>query len=640
MRLAASTAIAAGACLAWHQAAPPAASPPLEQVIRLEVDAPALSPVLQGALPVMVEASLESSGGWEVIRPEPGKPGSGERLPAGWRLQIGVTGKGPWKVAARALPSGSTAHAKLTAKRVTFSDMKSLATAIDGMSADLHAQWVAAGLASAGAAPAPLARALSGSADSVQRYAEALPAFRSGSAADASQFLARITGGDPGMAMTSVQKGWLDLTMGARPAPCAASGEPSVLAQQLCSVFGHLAAGEAEAALQQADRMAAEGRMWGQVTGGLALAALGRSREALEGWRRVDQMEPGDARAAFWLGRAAMAAGDFKTAAGAMARARSAWPDLWLAYTLEAESRARLRDTVGALTVLEEMRRQMDSRHVIPSSEQEVPELMMGSLKLMEGHFGGAVDIFAAALDRLEREGAPVSTRRTLLQTVVEMKRDLVMSRDPLARGRQLKDAEVALARLESALPASEREARPWPLLRLSGLLLVKKGETADAWRTVERIRSHAGKDGYTDYEDAYLSAAIMLKEGDHEGALVQFKRVAQVRGHMVDVMDLAQIQSRMRKFDEARASFALFDERLSSWDPMVSPPGELVLADPHLSLLVPLYHLARAQFGFLTGDPADSRLHYGRMLTYFRSPDEQFLPYVHEAMDRGAKPE
>jgi tetratricopeptide (TPR) repeat protein len=290
--------------------------------------------------------------------------------------------------------------------------------------------------------------------------------------------------------------------------------------------------------------------------------------------------------------------------------------------------------------VATEMKRQMESRQAVPTTGPEVPDLLLGSLQLMEGRFNKALEIFQPALEALIKAGAPPAALRTLQETIVEMKRDLVMSRDALTRDRQLEDADAALERLESSVPAAERNDRPGPLLRLRGLLQVKRNQTADAWRTVERIRAHAERPGYTEYEDAYLSGAIMLKEGDYDGAVAQFQRAAQARGRMVDIVSLAQLQTRMKRYDDARANFEIVEQRLARYEPHGDGRGELIVADPHLALLVPIYHFTRGQQGFLTGDAADSRRHYGRMLRYFQSPEEQFEPMVREAQDRGASPE
>ncbi len=629
----------------------PAPAAGLERVVRLEVDAPGVPGPLASSLPVLLEAALEASSILEVIPPPPREPSwSAPVPPAGWRLQVGVSGKGPWKMSARVSPTGdvpSTRSAeRLNGPRTSFSDSEGMSAAVDQLSAWLHEQWTASGLVPAGKGPVPLAQALSPSPQAVQGYAEAMTSLRAGDAAGSNRRFESVLKDQPDFAMAAIQKGMFDLARGAGAgaAPCRpeAAVKAAPLARAVCEALAHLAEGRAELVQQSAARLQVESpaSIWALQLAGLSSIFAGHAKDALSTWRQAEAMDPSDPRIRLWLGASLMASGDFKGAAAALSQVRRQWPDLWRAYALEAESLARARDTKGAADVVSTLRREMDSRGAVPASDEESPELMMGSLQLMEGHFKGATEILSTAVDRLVQAGAPLSATRMLLETAVEMKRDLVTARDPLLRDRQLEEADAALTRLENAVTPEEREARPWALLRLRGLLQVKRGETAEAWRTVERIRAFAERPGYTGYEEAYLSAAIMLKEGDHEGALAQFQKAYDARGTMVDLMDLAQFQSRMQRNEDAVRSFARFEERLSSWDPRSQPPGELVITNPHLALLVPLYHLARAQYGFRVGNSQDSRVHYNRMLAYFRAPDEQFVPYVKEAVDRGARPE
>jgi tetratricopeptide (TPR) repeat protein len=626
------------------QAAPGSAPAPpdVSRVVRLEVDAPSLDPALSGALPVLMEAALESTHAVEVL--PPARDGGRAPAGAGWVLRLSVSGKGPWKLTPRASPTGDdprTARApRLSGSRVAFSGAADLPRAVDAVAADLHARWRSGGWVPAETVPAPLARALSASARAVDRYVEAMQALRSADGARAERLLEEALKEDPRFGLAASHRAWMERSRGAKMSSCDTAEDAAAGTQRVCKAVALLASGEPARALQAAERLRLEAPhvAWGNVLAGLSLAVEGRSRDALEGWRLVSSQEPDDPRARLWLGMAAMAAGEFGEAAGALAAARAGWPELWRAYTLEAECHARLRDTQAAIAVAAAMKREMESRGAVASTGAEAADLVLGSLQLMEGHFNKALEIFQPGLEALLRAGAPAAATRTLHETIVEMKRDLVTSRDALTRDRQLQDVEAALSRLESSLAASDD--RPWSLLRLRGLIEVKRNQTAEAWRTVERIREHAGRPGYTDYEDAYLSGAIMLKEGDYEGALTQFLRAAQVRGRLVDLVSLAQLQTRMKRYDDARANFDLIEQRLARYEPNGDGRGELTVTDPHLALLVPIYHFTRAQQGFLTGNPTESRKHYGRMLRYFQSPEEQFEPMVREARDRGATPE
>ncbi|HKY33762.1 MAG TPA: hypothetical protein VJV23_14625, partial [Candidatus Polarisedimenticolia bacterium] len=535
-------------------------------------------------------------------------------------------------------PRGAT---RIGSRRVSFDGLDELPDAVDELAADLDAQWRAAGVVPPQTAP-PLrvAAALSSSRQAVAGYLQALEALRAGDAPGARRGLDAALNEDRAFALAALQKAFLDLTEGTVPAPCSATRAP--LLDRACEGIRRLAEGDAARALQSGERLAQEQphAAWGAIVRGLALVRLGRRAEALPDWRRAAALDLLDPRPQLWLGRSLMATGDFAGAAAALAAARRGIPSLLRAHVLHAEALARQRDTAGAAAVLNDLRARMEAAGSIPPSDSLNPYLMLGAVQLMEGKFQGALAAFEDAVKRLAAAGAPIDATRTLYVTIAEMRRDLVVSRDPLLRERQLEEAEQALADLERALPPREREAAPWVAQRLKGLIWLRRNMPVEAWKVVEDLRSHAGKPGYTGYEDAYLSAAIMLKEGDAEGALAQFQRVVQARGKMVDVMDLAQVQFRMNLREPARANLAEFEERLSRYDPGPEEEGEMVLTNPHLSLLVPIYHFTRGQFSYTVGDAADSRRHYGRMLSYFREPDEQFMAFVKEATGRGAQPE
>ncbi|HKY33424.1 MAG TPA: hypothetical protein VJV23_12900, partial [Candidatus Polarisedimenticolia bacterium] len=92
-----------GAILAAPQvpSGDPVPLPGPHRVVRLApVEAGTLPPALAAALTGMLEAALESSGGVEVVRPASGVERPAE--PAGWDLQLGVSGRGPWRAWARA----------------------------------------------------------------------------------------------------------------------------------------------------------------------------------------------------------------------------------------------------------------------------------------------------------------------------------------------------------------------------------------------------------------------------------------------------------------------------------------------------------------------------------------------------------
>jgi len=407
-------------------------------------------------------------------------------------------------------------------------------------------------------------------------------------------------------------------------------------------VFDPLLEGDAEAALKAADRFKAAAPQipWARVTRAMTLSRLGRHAEALADWTAAAQAQPDDPRTSMWLGLARMATGDMKGSEEAFGRARAGWPDLLRAYTLQAEAHARLRDTAAARLILTEMKSHMDVRGIVPSSDDLNPALMLGSVELLEGNFTGGLKLFEEAAGVLEKAGVTGPPTYTVLTTIVEMRRDLVVSTDPLIRARQLDETNQALDRYEAALVPEDR-AVPLELMRLKGLVGLKENKTVDAWRIIDEIKSHAGTPGYLEYYEAYLSAATLLKEGDIPGSAAQFERAAISRDRIVDLIDAAQTQAHLRRFQEARKTFDRIEGKLSRYDSAVgSDAAELVLAEPHLAALVPFYHYGRARLAFETGDATESRKHFNRMLKYLQHPDESLKLMVREAYDRGATPE
>ena len=75
-----------------------------------------LDPALAAFLPVSVAAAFELSEGYQVVTDVEG---------ADWDLQLSVSGKGPWKLRARALPLGENG-AKRVSREVPFADREQI----------------------------------------------------------------------------------------------------------------------------------------------------------------------------------------------------------------------------------------------------------------------------------------------------------------------------------------------------------------------------------------------------------------------------------------------------------------------------------------------------------------------------------
>ena len=611
-------------------------------------------PELVALLPGLVEASLESGEGYEV----------GPITPAtGWVLGLKVSGRGPWALSARASAEvGVVGHDRISIKKIPFADREGLVLAVDTLAAQLHAAWKTestSGRQGAGE-PVPLARALSSSPKAVDAYLRAIAALRSTDATEAAGLLDQALAVDPSFVMAAAQRARLELASGdfdrardiaERAHPKTGTQHPA-LAADVIEAVRLVARDDAAGALSKADAMitGAPHLVWGRVLRALALGLAGRGKEAVNEWNLVVAAEPDDVAHRVWLGRALMATGDFKAAAEALGRARVAWPSNLILYTLQAESYARIREIEAARGVVIAMKDYMLRHDLTASGDALNPFLMLGSVELLEGRFTAGLASFEEALDIKSKSGGMFGPSATLHETIVEMRRDLVTSYDELTRRRQLDDIQKALQKFKDSLPPEESMRRETEFLRLEGLITLKRGDTVGAWKTVEEIRTRAGQPGYTAYDEAYLSAATTMKEDDPPGALSHFERAAQARGIFVDLMDLGQAQLGQLKYEDARANLEAIEKGLSIYAPSwrsraatiaaVEKHDDLILADPHLAAMMPIYQYLRARLAFETGKGDESRRYFNRMLKYLRNPDEQFMSIVKEALGRGAKPE
>jgi len=618
------------------------------------VDTGRLTPDLAAVLPGLLTAALESGGIYRVVQPD-GTGAEAHATPVAWRLELTVSGKGPWRLAARATRVGEGGAAgRVRTKKHPFASRADLVPAIDTVAAALEAGMTAADPApEGGGGTVPLHQELSASDEAVDAYLGALTAFRSGDVPRGIGLLDEALSRDPGFTLAEAERLWarscVDASFpsprlqpaggGARAAQAATHSRTSEVRRAL----DDLAAGDPARAMQPGEmlRRRSPQAKWGRVVRGLSLAALGRLSESVEDWEAVAAADAGDPRATMWLAAARMANGDYAQAAEGFAQARTVWPDPLRLYTLEAESRARARDTDGARRVIEAMRAFMTDRGIASTADDLNPDLMLGSVELLEGHYEAALRIFKEALDTLEAAGAPTSATDTLHQTVIELQRDSVLSSDPLKRQREFDDTRAALERWEKSLPAGERAEHPTRFLRLQGMIEVKEGNTVAAWKTIAAIRSMSESEGYSEFDEAYLTGATMLKEGDEKGCVEAMERAAKARGRIVDLIDLGRMQHRARMMDEARTTFDKAEEGLARYAPAVGGAREsLVLTDPHLAAMVPVFYYARAALAYQTGLARESRRYFNMLLKYYRTPDDRVKVMAQEALDRGAKPE
>ena len=622
----------------------PAAPPSFTAVTVLAigtVDAGTLDAPMRDLIPILMKAALESNDGYDV---------SPSRQGASQELDLSVAGRGPWRLSARLEGMGEAGRGeRYSSKKHAFTDRESLTFAVDALASEINMRLRPGGEN----APLPVAQALSGSTKAVDAYAGAVKALRSGDASAAGVGLDAALASDRSFCLAAAERMLLDLTAeeagSARRTGQAARGSGacrSPRAEAAMHAFELLAGGDAAGALGVSETMLARNAAspLARTIHGMALVATGRAGESRDDWKQVTMLDPDDPRGQWWLGASLMASGDFPGAAEAFGRVNKAWPKQLKAWTLRAEAQARMREPGQARETLAGMKAFMTSQHVPIDADERNPDLMLGSVDLLEGHTVAALKRFEASLDSLEKEGAPPEVVDTLHNAVIEMRRDLIISKDPVVRRRQIDDTLEAIDRYQSSQTPEHRLANPWELARLRGLISIRQGSTVDAWKIVDEIKSHAGEPGYSEYYEAYLSAAILLKEGDETGSAAQFERAAKARDRIVDWIDVAQMQGNIRKYDASEATFTEIARRLERYDLSAADetlhPQELILVDPHLAAMVPIYHYTWARLAFETNKPAESRRQFNHMLKYLKDPDEELVPLVKEAYGRGATPE
>ena len=604
-----------------------------------DIAAVSLPEPLETSLDGLLTAALESTASVGVVKDPAG---------ADLALAIEVKGRGPWQIRTQGTVKAAEGGKprKFTARKVSFKDRAGLSAAVDALAADLHARW----LGESSPAPVPLAAALSPSDEAVDSFLLALDALASGDVPAARAGLEKALALDPGFALAAAESAYLSIADGDQEASLTTlRGVDRV--RQPASPLAAKAWGGLRSLLDVEYRMAGRGALagrgaakWDAVLKGLGGLLLDEPSGGVEkAWVLAVERDPKDPRSLQFLGIARMAIGEFGPAADAFGQAIALWPESMTSRALKAESHARIRQTAAARETLEAMKSWMGGAGVKPRSDAANPDLMLGSVELLEGHYDAALQVFEASLEALVAEGAELGATATLLKTVAQMRRDVVPSGDPLERDRQMERAHTALSRYEEALSAEERSARRNEILMLRGLVSTRAGDTVEAWKTVEQMTDAPVLDGAEGFEKVWLSGSIMLKEGDLAGAVSEFAKAASLENRVEDWIVLGQLQIQSKLFDDATASLAKAEEGLLTYR-TPGPPnleeGGLLLTDPYRAAMVPTYHYHRARLAYLTGDPDLSRRHFSMMLGYYRQADRRVSGMVKEALGRGAHPE
>ncbi len=610
------------------------AQPGFEQVISLAPLEQARLPAdLAAALPDLMEAALESDLRWEMIQ-----AGS-----APTSLTLDVSGSGPWKLSARTEKRSPPGRSAKASSGIEFSGMADLMQAVAELAGALDARLRDA----QPGAITPLTRSLSDSTQAVSHYASGRQAIRSGKVPDGVALLERALEEDPAFTMAAAEIVLTTWVAGDKEAVRAAAqrlaaprdGDSRMGAAVRIALSG---LGRADAASIAAPaRAMAEANpdlLWGRVLLAISQSLSGARSEALASWSAAATGDPADPRLMMGAGLAAMAAGELGRASEGFAAVRSMWPECLRAWTLQAEAQARQRDVPAARATVVAMKSWMAERGVTPTSDETHPDLMLGSLDLMEGHFRNGLkhlETLLAGLNQGEASSVPTATP---LRAIVEMRRDLITSSDPVKRAVQVEDARRVVESFRTSLgPGAQQAPFLTELLRLEGLLQVKEGETVEAWKTVERIKTAQTEAMPTMYDAAYLSAMIMIKEGDAISALPMFQVAASQRGRLEDQMDLGRTQLRARRFPEARKTLDAIEARITSWDGLDA--SGLILPQPVVAMMIPIFYYTRASLAYDEGKTDESRRYFGMMLRYLREPDRELYVLAREARERGATP-
>ncbi len=618
----------------------PLAADPLPTIGWGDIAAATLPEPLDKSLDGLLAAALESTTAVRVVADPAG---------ADLGLTIEVKGRGPWQIRTQGTVKAGEGGKprRFSARKVSFADRASLTSAVDALAADLHARW----MGESSPAPAPLAAALSPSPEASDSYLMALDALASGDVPAARSGLEKTLALDPGFALAAAESAYLSIAEGDLAATLAVlrsvdrgKGPGSPLA---IKAWGGLR-GLLDVEYLMAGRGAALSygagpAKWDAVLKGLAGLLREETAGVADAWLLAVERDPTDARSLQFLGIARMATGDFKQAADAFGQAVAKWPGSLTSSVLKAECHARMRQTAAAGETLEAMKSWMAGAGVEPHSNASNPDLMLGSVELLEGHYDAALRIYEAARDALIAKGAGIEATATLHKTVAQMLRDVIPSADPLERDRQMEIARTALSRYEEALTAEERRARSNEILMLRGLISTRAGDTVEAWKTVEQMTDAPVLEGAEGFEKEWLSASIMLKEGDLAGAVSRFAKAASLENRVEDWIVLGQLQIQSKLLGEAATSLTRAEEGLQTyrtpWPPLLEERG-LLLTDPYRAAMVPTYHYHRARLAYLTGDPDLSRRHFNMMLGYYKQADRRVSGMVAEAVSRGAHPE
>lgn len=494
-----------------------------------------------------------------------------------------------------------------------------------------------------------LSESLSSSPEALAAWARVGALWAGGEAGDAEAALEEALASDASFDRARVDLAWIRLARDRRDEAATLAqealkgGRLTGAARARAEVLEAAARedGEALEALGERYRDSQPGAPWGWLASGLARNLSGEHERAVARLDRVRLHRPNDPALLHQAGIAALGSVDYFDAVVQLERAAALWPDHGAIQVDLAEAKLRSQDTDGALAVLKAWRDRFKPSDPPVygdawSFENPPPPVRAVEFLVLQGSIEKAVETLDKERQALEIGGAPVELLRAVLMTQHELQMQLAFGQI-FFKQRWLNAARTSFAELQELFSDEEKKARPWVLDRMLAHIRVREGRVDEAEEIRDRILEMSGLPGYDPGIEAEIDAAIALKLAETSRQLEACRRGIEARGNLQDHFRLAQAHAITFDWDKTEVQYKILEDRLEFWS--AGRRGDSLLGAPLTTALVPFVYQLGAQAGVHSGRAEDARERFNIFLAYFRNPDDVFMPFRKEALDRGARP-
>jgi len=527
--------------------------------------------------------------------------------------------------------------------------------AVDRAAGSALSAWQAVWKGPAAGSKAPgqkrpgLEQVTSRSSAALSAWARARTAWSSGDVPSAERALDEALSADAGFDRARVDLAWIRLaeernTDAEELVSAALKGSKlSPWSRAIASIIAAAAAGDVAVLDKIGNELAAvsPASPLGPLAHGLSDNIQGVHERAVAALDPIRFLMPNDPSLLHEAGLAAMGSGDDYESVLDLERAERLWPQHDRIQMDLAEAKLRAHDREGAQKVLDAWADRFDPANGPIwggewTSDDPPPPVRATAALTIQGAVSEAVDKLDRLSSKLAVSSAPVSLRLSVLTSLHELQKQLVLGSD-MEKQRWLNAARASLKDIDSLLTPEQKKARPWFLDRLDALLRVMEGRLPEAREIRERILAASSMPGYDPGIEAEVQVAIALKEADTNTFFDAAQRAVKVRDLLSDRFRLLQGHLMARQFDPAEEAYATLTDRLRFWNG--ARRQDALLWSPLASVLIPYIYYVGAENAVETARVDDAKHRFGLFLAYFQRPDPKFEMFAREAANRGARP-